>query len=115
MTRAKDSSSDRRLFARRFAAHLLDIGATGLRLEAALDGALVGLVALRTGGGGAAASRISSFRRSRASSRLRSWLRNRLASIISTPSFDTRLPPSRNALTFTLSGREGEFAMSKNS
>lgn len=65
-----------------------------LGLEAAFDGAFCGLVFLRGGGGGSAALAISAISRSRASSRLRSWVRKRLASIRISPS----LVPSSGVL-----------------
>jgi len=64
---------------------LLDLGAALLALVSPFLGGLAGLVG-RRGFGTWVAARMSSTSRSRASARLRSWLRKRWASITSTPS-----------------------------
>src|SRR5215470_18987327 len=72
----------------------------------------VGLVA-RRGVGGTAARRISSTRRSRASCRLRSWVRWRCALITSTPSRVSLRPARCSRRVRTASGRLGEPRTSK--
>src|SRR5262245_33583542 len=74
----------------------------------------VGLVA-RRGTGVTAARRIKSTRRSRASWRLRAWVRWRWASITSTPSRVSLLPARRSSRARTSSGRLGERRTSKRS
>ena len=74
----------------------------------------VGLV-LRRIFGLRVALRINSTSRSVASSRLRPWVRNRRASIISMPSSVIRLPASEMRRFRTSSGRERELATSKRS
>src|SRR4029453_7651035 len=76
--------------------------------------ALPGLVG-RRGFGTWVAARIISISRSRASARLRSWLRKRWASITSTPSPVMRLPAIRISRALTSGGRLGEPATSKRS
>src|SRR5437764_13145800 len=72
----------------------------------------VGLVG-RRGAGATAARRIKSSSRSRASARLRSWVRWRCALIISTPSRVRRRPASRSSRARTSSGSRGERRTSK--
>jgi hypothetical protein len=55
----------------------------------------------RRGFGRSVAWRISSTRRSTASSRLRSWVRNRWAVMMRTPSFVSRFPANRSSFSFT--------------
>src|SRR5215813_13887008 len=76
--------------------------------------ALVGLVG-RRGTGGTAAWRMSSIRRSRASCRLRSWVRWRCAVITRTPSRVRRLPARRSSRARTSSARDGDCRTSKRS
>jgi hypothetical protein len=76
--------------------------------------ARLGLVATRGRAGAAIASRSTAARRSRAASRFSSWLRSREAAIVSTPS-DSRLASLPRARSRASSGRLGDLSTSNES